>query len=89
MRAALIYQHATAERDRAIAEALSELALAEERAPRACAQRVIHRTGSVDTSSDQGNRGAGDGNRTRMTSLEGCWTTPGGVPGVTDSCPEA
>ena len=50
-RAALIYQHATAERDRAIAEALSELTLAEERAPRARVTKVpnVLSTGPVQS----------------------------------------
>ena len=87
-RAALIYQHASAERDRLIADSVSELVNtgAGESAPTGSrdpdghvegtagwnAPREAHRARQRNRSSDLARYayGAGDGNRTRVASLE-------------------
>ena len=83
-RAALIYQHATRERDQAIAAGMGKLlkqAPAQGQGWRRDRARnghgparrhPDHGAGQLDHDPDLGwSGGAGDGNRTRMTSLEG------------------
>jgi integrase len=99
VRAALIYQHATRDRDRAIAEALGALVREVQQEPAkrqessrnpasvrvrrsACGTYVARRrpglrarcggTSAIWALTWTGTRGAGEGNRTLMTSLEGC-----------------
>jgi len=80
-RAALIYQHATRDRDEAIAEAMGEMfatarrkGTAKDRAGTEAGESFLMITGQLgDTGIDLGFLGAaGEGNRTLMTSLEGC-----------------
>jgi len=84
-RAALIYQHATRERDAAIAAGMGKL-LRKARRTKAAGGAAgtapasgtrLDRLETDDHASDLGrNSGAGEGSRTLMTSLEGCGPQP-------------
>jgi Phage integrase family len=81
-RAAMIYQHATRDRDKAIADALGQLA---DKAPHYAiwpgAGPAFYPHDSKAFEICWSTCGAGDGNRTRMTSLEGFGSGDAGQPG--------
>jgi hypothetical protein len=84
--AALRYKHASEDRDRALADALAGLATKADVAGLADfsrTRRVSRTSGGDKVGPDQG---AGDGNRTRMTSLED-WFRPNSPPPPLDEIP--
>lgn len=76
---ALRYQHATKERDRALADALGDLAPGDDTDGKFQASRNARRIGRPSErpigTERGGSSGAGDGDRTRVTSLEGWGST--------------
>jgi hypothetical protein len=84
-RAALIYLHATRERDEAIAagmgQMLKEARRTSTRSGTRPRKRLVKKARTVRKMplASQETKRAGDGNRTRMTSLEGCHPAPSGT----------